>query len=116
MSDFGPAQVSLAAYFDHSGQDLFEDASPSLLNSTGFSLDYGPWPFLQFGLFGGVTEFDIALSESRKGEPGAVAYNSDYTFSAGGSLKLATPRIRRGNHPRRCVRVDRLPGQQGRTG
>jgi hypothetical protein len=96
MSDFGPAVVSLGAYFDHSGQDLFDDPAPSLLNSTGFSLDYGPWPFVQLGLFGGVTEFDIALAESRKNDATAVAYNSDYTFSAGGSLKLATPRIAAG--------------------
>jgi hypothetical protein len=96
MSDFGPAQVSLAAYFDHSGQDLFEDPAPSLLNSTGFSLDYGPWPFVQFGLFGGATEFDVALSDSRAKDATAVAYNSDYSFSAGGSLKLATPRFASG--------------------
>lgn len=96
MSEFGPSQVSLAAYFDHSGQELFEDASPSVLNSTGFSLDYGAWPFLQFGLFGGGTEFDVGLPDTRLSDPDAVAYNSDYTFSAGGSLKLATPRFASG--------------------
>lgn len=96
MSDFGPAQVSLAAYFDHSGQDLFEDPAPSLLNSTGFSLDYAPWTFLQFGLFGGATEFDVALPKTRLGDSAAVAYNSDYSLSAGGSLKLATPRFASG--------------------
>jgi hypothetical protein len=93
MSEFGPAQVSLAAYFDHSGQDLFEDGSPSVLNSTGFSLDYGAWPYLQFGLFGGVTEFDVGLPDSRLGDSLAFAFNTDYTFSAGGSMKAATPRF-----------------------
>ena len=28
MSDFGPSQVSLGLFFDHSGQDLFEDGLP----------------------------------------------------------------------------------------
>lgn len=96
MSDFGPAQVSLSAYFDHSGQDLFVAPAPSLLNSTGFSLDYGPWPFVQFGLFGGATEFDIAVPDARKMDTAAFAYNSDYSFSAGGSMKLATPRFASG--------------------
>ncbi|MDB5049501.1 MAG: hypothetical protein JWO30_2572 [Fibrobacteres bacterium] len=93
MSEFGPSQVSLSAYFDHSGQDLFDDASPSVLNSTGLSLDYGAWPFIQFGLFAGATEFDVALPDNRLSDSAAFAYNSDYSFSAGGSLKLATPRI-----------------------
>lgn len=93
MSEFGPAQVSLGAYFDHSGQDLFEDPSPSVLNSTGLSVDYGPWTFLQFGMFVGATEFDVALPETRLSDPDAFSYNSDYSFSAGGSLKLASPRF-----------------------
>ncbi len=98
MSDFGPSQVSLSAFFDHSGQDLFsdEDQTASVLNSTGLSLDYGPWQCLQFGLFGGVTEFDVALPDSRLGDTAAFAYNSDYTFSGGASLKLATPRFASG--------------------
>jgi hypothetical protein len=96
MSDFGPAQVSLAAFYDYSGQDLFESSAPSLLNSTGLSLDYGPWSFLQFGLFGGATEFDVALPESRLADTSARAYNTDYAFSAGGSLKAATPRFASG--------------------
>ncbi|MDQ3000024.1 MAG: hypothetical protein M3Y08_01995 [Fibrobacterota bacterium] len=93
MSEFGPAQVSLAAYFDHSGQDLFVDLSPSVLNSTGLSVDYGPWSFMQFGIFLGATEFDVALPETRLSDPDAFAYNADFSLSAGGSLKLATPRF-----------------------
>jgi hypothetical protein len=96
MSDFGPSQVSLSAYFDHSGQDLFVDGSPSVLNSTGLSLDYGPWPFVQFGLFAGATEFDVALPETRLSDTGAYAFNTDYSFSGGASLKLATPRFASG--------------------
>lgn len=96
MSDFGPSQVSLSAFFDHSGQDLFQDQAPSVLNTTGLSLDYGPWTFLQFGLFGGATEFDVGLPDSRLSDTSAHAYNSDYTFSGGASLKLATPRFASG--------------------
>jgi hypothetical protein len=96
MSDFGPSQISLSAFFDHSGQDLFEDQSPSILNSTGLSLDYGPWQFLQFGIFGGASEFDVALPESRMADSAAFAFNTDYTFSGGASLKLATPRFASG--------------------
>lgn len=93
MSDFGPSQVSLSAYFDHSGQDLYEEGAPSVLNSTGLSVDYAPWPFVQAGLFGGASEFDIALPESRLKEDSAFAFNTDYALSAGASLKLATPRF-----------------------
>ena len=96
MSDFGPSQVSLSAYFDHSGQDLFLDGSPSVLNSTGMSLDYGPWPFAQFGLFAGATELDVALPDSRLADSSAYAFNTDYKFSGGASLKLATPRFANG--------------------
>lgn len=93
MSDFGPAQVSLSAYFDHSGQDLFEDPAPSVFNSAGMSLDYAPWPFVQAGLFGGATELDVALAEKRLSDTSAHSFNTDYAMSAGASLKLATPRF-----------------------
>ncbi|GEM_PF-1667049 len=96
MSEFGPSQVSLSAYFDHSGQDLFVDVAPSVLNSTGLSIDYGPWPFVQFGLFGGATEFDVGVPDSRLADTSTFAYNTDYSFSAGGSLKAATPRFASG--------------------
>jgi hypothetical protein len=91
MSDFGPSQISLAAFFDHSGQDLFRDLYPSVLNTTGVSLDYGPWPYVQAGLFAGAAEFDVALPESRLKDTSAYAFNTDYSFSGGASLKLATP-------------------------
>lgn len=96
MSEFGPSQVSLASFFDHSGQDLFVEGYPSLLNTTGFGLEYAPWTYVQLGIFGGVSEFDVALPESRVGEPDAAAYNTDYRFTGGGTLKLATPRFASG--------------------
>jgi hypothetical protein len=96
MSDFGPSQVSLSLFFDHSGQDLFEEAAPSVLNMAGLSLDYAPWPFVQAGVFGGATEFDVALPLSRLGDTSARAFNTDYSLSGGASLKLATPRFASG--------------------
>lgn len=96
MSEFGPSQISLACYYDHSGQDVFEDGYPSILNSTGFSVDYAPWTYVQVGVFGGAAEFDVALPESRLEEADAHSYNTDYKITGGGSLKLATPRFASG--------------------
>ncbi len=96
MSEFGPSQVSVSAFFDHSGQDLFTDLSPSVLNTTGLSLDYGPWSYLQFGLFAGSTEFDVALPDNRLSDTSAHAFNTDYSFSGGASMKLASPRFANG--------------------
>lgn len=96
MSEFGPAQVSLSAFFDHSGQDLFADLSPSVMNTAGLSLDYGPWPFVQAGIFAGATELDVALPDSRLRDDSAYSFDSDYSLSGGASLKLATPRFAAG--------------------
>lgn len=96
MSDFGPSQVALSAYFDHSGQDLFEEGAPSVLNMTGLSLDYGPWPFVQAGLFAGAAEFDVGLPDSRLKDTSAHAFNADYAFSGGASLKAASPHFASG--------------------
>jgi hypothetical protein len=96
MSDFGPSQVSLALFFDHSGQDLFLEGAPSVLNTGGLSLDYAPWPYVQAGIFGGATEFDVALPDARLGDTAARAFNTDYSLSGGASLKLATPRYASG--------------------
>lgn len=96
MSDFGPSQVSLSAFFDHSGQDLFDDMSPSVLNTTGISLDYAPWTFMQAGIFGGATEFDVAVPEARQADTSAHSFNTDYSLSGGASLKLATPHFASG--------------------
>ncbi len=93
MSEFGPSQVSLGAFFDHSGQDLYEEAYPSVLNTTGLSLDYGPWSFIQLGVFGGGGELDVAVPDSKAADTSLHAYNTDYSLYGGGSAKLATPRF-----------------------
>jgi hypothetical protein len=96
MSEFGPSQVSLSLFFDHSGQDLFDAMYPSVMNTGGVSLDYAPWPFVQAGIFGGATEFDVALPDSRLSDTSAHSFNTDYSMSGGASLKLATPRVASG--------------------
>lgn len=96
MSEFGPSQVSLSLFFDHSGQDLFTEAAPSVLNTAGLSLDYAPWPFFQAGIFGGATEFDVALPETRLSDTSAHSFNTDYSLSGGASMKLASPRFASG--------------------
>jgi hypothetical protein len=96
MSEFGPAQVSLGAFFDHSGQDLFIDSYPSVLNSTGLSLDYAPWTFIQMGIFGGAGELDVAIPESRSTDTSARAFNTNYKPYGGISGRLATPRFASG--------------------
>jgi hypothetical protein len=93
MSEFGPSQISLGAFFDHSGQDLFEDGYPSVLNSTGLSLDYAPWTFVQMGVFGGGGELDIGIPDGKLSDSSVHAYNTDYNVYGGASGKLATPRF-----------------------
>ncbi len=95
-SAFGPSQVAAGIFFDHSGQDVFEDPAGSVLNSTGLSLDYAPWQYLQLGVFAGGGEFDIAVPASKKIDTSAHAYNANYNMLAGGSGKLATPRFANG--------------------
>lgn len=93
MSDFGPKQFALTASFDHNGLLLYDDGSPSILNTVGLGAEYAPWRMIQLGVFLGATEFDIAVPESRKNDPRAFAFNSDYNFSGGASIKLASPRF-----------------------
>ncbi len=93
MSEFGPAQVSLGLFFDHSGQDIFEEGFPSVINSTGLSVDYAPWSFIQLGIFGGAAEFDNALPDALQSDSSKHSYNSDYQMMGGASGKLATPRF-----------------------
>lgn len=96
MSDFGPAQVALGLFFDHSGQDLFQEPQPSVLNTAGLSLDYAPWPFLALGLFAGGAEFDIDVADGMEDDTSKLGYNTGFSFHGGGSLKLATPRFASG--------------------
>lgn len=91
MSDFGPSQVSLGLFFDHSGQDVFQEAAPSVLNTTGLSIEYAPWPYLAVGAFGGAAEFDVDVPEGSIDS--SLGYNTGFSFYGGGSLKLATPRF-----------------------
>lgn len=96
MSDFGPSQVALGLFFDHSGQDLFEDGSPSVINSNGLSVDYAPWQWFALGAFGGSAEFDVDVPDARLNDTSAYGFNTGLSFYGGGSLKLATPRFASG--------------------
>lgn len=93
MSDFGPNQVSMSLFFDHSGQDLFDVSAPSMLNTMGLSADYAPWPYLSIGVFGGGAEFDVDVPDNRAGEDSAFGFNTGISFYGGASGKLATPRF-----------------------
>lgn len=96
MSDFGPSQVSLGLFFDHSGQDLFEDGAPSVINSNGLSADYAPWQWLAVGAFAGSAEFDVDVPDNRLDDTSAYGFNTGLSFYGGASLKLATPRFASG--------------------
>jgi hypothetical protein len=96
MSDFGPNQVSLGLFFDHSGQDLYESSAPSMLNSTGLAVEYAPWPYLAIGGFAGGAEFDVDVPDALVNDDSAFGFNGEYSFYGGGSLKLATPRFASG--------------------
>ncbi len=94
MSEFGPGQVAVSVFGDHSGQDLFKsDLAQSALNTAGISMDYGPWPFLQLGAFVGASEFDVGIPASKKGDADALAFETDPALAYGGSIKFATPRF-----------------------
>ena len=94
MSEFGPSQVGVGLFFDHSGQNVFREKAPSVMNEAGMSVDYAPWPYLQYGVFGGGAEFDVSVPASRQtGTAVPRSFDGDYAFFGGGSTKLATPRI-----------------------
>jgi hypothetical protein len=93
MSEFGPSQVAVGVFFDHSGQDLYEEGAPSLLNAVGLNLDYAPLPYVQVGVFAGAVEFDVGIVPRRLSDTSARAFNTDYSMYGGASAKLATPRF-----------------------
>jgi hypothetical protein len=95
MSEFGPKQLAVSAYFDHNGISLYEEEHPALFNFAGVGVEYAPWPYIQIGVFGGGAEFDIGVPESRLNDTSAHAFNGAYSMAGGGGLKLATPRIAR---------------------
>jgi hypothetical protein len=93
MSDFGPNQVSMSLFFNHSGQDLGVESAPSMLNTMGLSADYAPWPYLALGVFGGGAELDVDVPDARAGDDSAFGFNGGLSLYGGGAAKLATPRI-----------------------
>lgn len=93
MSDLGASQVALGLFFDHSGQDLYENGYPSMLNTMGLSADYAPWPYLAVGAFAGAAEFDVDVPEELSEDTAAKGFNGALSFYGGASLKLATPRF-----------------------
>src|SRR3954462_15966772 len=93
MSEFGPQEVAVSLFFDHSGQDLYSEAAPSLMNSTGLSVDYAPWPYIQLGVYAGADEFDVGVPKAWQSDTYKHGFNSDYQLLMGGNAKLATPRF-----------------------
>jgi hypothetical protein len=93
MSEFGPSQVAVSLFFDHSGQDLYENPAPSVFNSTGLTADYAPWPYVQIGVFAGADEFDVGVPDAQKSDTSKHSFNSDYQLLMGAEAKLATPRF-----------------------
>lgn len=93
MSDLGASQVALGLFFDHSGQDLYESAFPSMLNTMGVNADYSPWPYLALGAFAGAAEFDVDVPDELADDPAAKGFDGALSFFGGASLKLATPRF-----------------------
>jgi hypothetical protein len=94
MSEFGPSQVGVGIFFDHSGQNVFREKAPSVMNQAGLSLSYAPWPYLQYGVFGGGAEFDISAPVARQtGATAPRSFDGDYSFFGGATAKLATPRV-----------------------
>ncbi len=89
--EFGPQQLLVGFYFDHSGQEVFNDNTPSVFNTTGLNIGYAPWKFLQVGGFIGVAEFDVAKPQSKRHIDTVGSFNSDYRLHGGGSLKLVAP-------------------------
>lgn len=92
MSEFGPSQVAVSLFFDHSGQDLFASPAPSMMNSTGLTVEYAPWPYIQLGVFAGADEFDIGVPAGVS-DTSVHSFDSDYKLLLGGGGKLATPRF-----------------------
>lgn len=93
MSEFGPSQVAAGIFFDHSGQDLFVEGAPSVLNGTGLNLDYAPLPYIQVGVFAGAMEFDVGIAPSRQSDTSVRSFNTDFSIFGGVSAKVATPRF-----------------------
>jgi len=90
LTDYGPAKMALGLYFDHSGQELFNDnqRAHSLLNTTGAQLTYAPFRVLQIGVYVGGAEFDHDPSAD---DPDGPGFNANYSLTFGASGKIFTP-------------------------
>lgn len=88
--DYGPAKMSLGAFYDHSGQTIYdvENSTQSVLNSTGIQATYAPWRWIQLGGSLGTAEFD-----HEKNKTSIDPFNGTYQLYWGGSAKLYTPRF-----------------------
>lgn len=93
MSEFGPNQTALGVYFEQSGQELYDTATSSFLNTAGVNLDYAPWKYFQLGIFGGGGELDVNITPGKENVTNIQRYESDLTWQFGLSSKLATPRV-----------------------
>jgi len=93
MTEFGPRQVAVSAFFDHNGLTFYEDPATSILNTAGLAVEYAPWRYLQVGAFGGASELDIAVPDRRMNDPNAHSFDGDYSFTGGATAKAATPRL-----------------------
>jgi len=91
LSEIQPKQLSLGVYIDHSGQPLYDVASPSVLNTTGLSVEYGVINFVNVGLFAGAAEFDVDIPPH--GSDTNRVFNSNFSPYGGLSAKVASPRF-----------------------
>ena len=90
LAAYGPAKMAAGFYFDHSGQDIFDDSqrTPSLLNTTGGQVTFAPFRVLHFGAYIGAAEFD---HKAPRDDPDGPAFNADFNLTYGGCAKAFTP-------------------------
>jgi len=91
LVEYGPAKMSMAAYFEQSGQDIFKpgQAAVSSHYQIGGLLSYSPFKFLQFFSFFGASQFDHNASELYPG----IGFNGEFDLNYGGGLRLNSPRV-----------------------
>ncbi|MBF0431848.1 MAG: hypothetical protein HQK83_11250 [Fibrobacteria bacterium] len=90
LTDYGPAKMAGAIFFDHSGQDIFEGAeeTESILNTGGFHLSYAPFKMVQLGLYVGGAEFDHHAPANK---PDTAYFDSEFKITGGATGKLVSP-------------------------
>jgi hypothetical protein len=98
LSELKAKQMALGLYFDQSGQQLFEDGSQSLLNTTGAALEYALADYVQVGGFLGAAELQVDVPPGYKdgdlvnGQTLRV-FDPGYSLYYGLTAKLASPRF-----------------------